>query len=162
MFVFRSITVLGSKWRTKDNPFRCFVNLGLRVIGQPVVLKLLVPLMSLEQEFGAPVVNRIISVELLKKRLESIGDRDDESFFCYILYRALLFPSANRKVDSRSIKRLVSDSVRPQTVWFTSEWSKNRQNDSDSVRLQTVSDWAIGAQTEYAIYAEAVLMFLSS
>ncbi|KAK1431959.1 hypothetical protein QVD17_08788 [Tagetes erecta] len=40
-----------------------------------------------------------------------------------------------------SVKRLVSDSVRPQIVWFISEWSKNRQNDSDSVRLQTVSDW---------------------
>ncbi|MFS7945734.1 putative protein-serine/threonine phosphatase [Helianthus anomalus] len=83
--------------------------LGLRVIGQPVVLELLAPLTSLEKEFGASVVNRTIGVELLKERLESVGDRDDESFvrvFLLYCFGTLLFPSANGKVDSRYLHLL--------------------------------------------------------
>ncbi|KAD5317829.1 hypothetical protein E3N88_17775 [Mikania micrantha] len=78
--------------------------LGLRVIGQPVVLKEGAPLTSLERELGASVLNRMINVELLKERLESIGEKDDESFiWVFLLYcfGTLLFPSANGKVDSR-------------------------------------------------------------
>ncbi|KAL8254932.1 hypothetical protein R6Q59_033153 [Mikania micrantha] len=83
--------------------------LGLRVIGQPVVLKEGAPLTSLERELGASVLNRMINVELLKERLESIGEKDDESFiWVFLLYcfGTLLFPSANGKVDSRYLNLL--------------------------------------------------------
>ncbi|PWA80748.1 aminotransferase-like mobile domain-containing protein [Artemisia annua] len=78
--------------------------LGLRVIGEPVVLKEDAPLTSLEKSFDASVSNRYISVESLKDRLESIGEKDDESFvrvFLLYCFGTLLFPSENGKVDSR-------------------------------------------------------------
>lgn len=79
--------------------------LGLRVVGEPVVLvEKDAPLTSLEKEFGASVVNRTIGIESLKQRLESLGERDDESFvrtFLLYCFGALLFPTANGKVDSR-------------------------------------------------------------
>ncbi|KAL4572499.1 hypothetical protein LXL04_019278 [Taraxacum kok-saghyz] len=78
--------------------------LGLRVIGKPVVLKQDTPLTNLEQEFGASNENRFISVETLKKRLESCGERADSSFvrvFLLYCFGTLLFPSSNGKVDSR-------------------------------------------------------------
>ncbi|XP_076904915.1 uncharacterized protein LOC143560507 [Bidens hawaiensis] len=78
--------------------------LGLRVTGQPVVLTEGAPLTSLEKEFGASVSNRALGIELLKERLESVGERDDESFvrvFLLYCFGTLLFPSVNGKVDSR-------------------------------------------------------------
>ncbi|KAI3770972.1 hypothetical protein L6452_02120 [Arctium lappa] len=78
--------------------------LGLRVVGEPVVVEEDAPLTSLEKEFGASVLNRTIGVESLKQRLESLGERDDESFvrtFLLYCFGTLLFPTANGKVDSR-------------------------------------------------------------
>ncbi|KAK1434599.1 hypothetical protein QVD17_00347 [Tagetes erecta] len=83
--------------------------LGLRVIGQPVVLKEDAPLTSLEQELGASALNRTISVKLLKATLESMGERDDEFFmqvFLLYCFGTLLFPRANGKVDSRYLHLL--------------------------------------------------------
>lgn len=83
--------------------------LGLRVIGEPVVLKEDAPLTSLEKSFDASVSNRYISVESLKDRLESIGEKDDQSFvrvFLLYCFGTLLFPSENGKVDSRYLSFL--------------------------------------------------------
>ncbi|XP_076941761.1 uncharacterized protein LOC143611455 [Bidens hawaiensis] len=90
--------------------------LGLRVTGLPVVLNDGAPLTSLEKEFGASVSNRTLGMELLKERLESVGERDDESFvrvFLLYCFGTLLFPSVNGKVDSRYLCLLEDvDSVR--------------------------------------------------
>ncbi|CAH1419511.1 unnamed protein product [Lactuca virosa] len=78
--------------------------LGLRVIGQPVILKEDTPLTTLEIEFGASVQNRFITVDSLKDRLESLGERADSSFvrvFLLYCFGTLLFTSGNGKVDSR-------------------------------------------------------------
>nr|KAJ0190794.1 hypothetical protein LSAT_V11C800433110 [Lactuca sativa] len=78
--------------------------LGLRVIGQPVILKEDTPLTNLEIEFGSSVQNRFITVDSLKDRLESLGERADSSFvrvFLLYCFGTLLFTSGNGKVDSR-------------------------------------------------------------
>ncbi|CAI9298825.1 unnamed protein product [Lactuca saligna] len=78
--------------------------LGLRVIGQPVILKEDTPLTTLELEFGASIQNRFITVDSLKDRLESLGERADSSFvrvFLLYCFGTLLFTSGNGKVDSR-------------------------------------------------------------
>lgn len=85
--------------------------LGLRVIGEPIVLEEDAPLTSLEEELGASVSNRTVSVESLKAKLDDIGKRDDDESFVqvFLLYTfgTLLFPSGG-KVDSRYLT-LVQD-----------------------------------------------------
>lgn len=78
--------------------------LGLRVLGEPVVLKEDTPFIKLESEYGAALWNRRISVASIEDRLVSLGEADNEDFIrSFLLYTfgIFLFPNANGKVDSR-------------------------------------------------------------
>ncbi|KAK1398118.1 Aminotransferase-like mobile domain containing protein [Heracleum sosnowskyi] len=78
--------------------------LGLRVIGEPVILKEDTPFINLESEYGAALWNRKITVASIEERLDSLGEVDNEDFIrSFLLYTfgIFLFPSANGKVDSR-------------------------------------------------------------
>lgn len=78
--------------------------LGLRVLGEPVILKEDIPFINLESEYGAALWNRKITVASIEDRLDSLGEADNEDFIrSFLLYTfgIFLFPNANGKVDSR-------------------------------------------------------------
>ncbi|XP_074358547.1 uncharacterized protein LOC141697887 isoform X1 [Apium graveolens] len=78
--------------------------LGLRVLGEPVILKEDIPFSNLESEYGAALWNRKITVASIEDRLDCLGEAYNEDFIrSFLLYTfgIFLFPNANGKVDSR-------------------------------------------------------------
>ncbi|GAV67299.1 PMD domain-containing protein, partial [Cephalotus follicularis] len=85
------------------------VILGLRVVGEPVVLGEDEPFSELEREYGAVLWKRKISIASIEERLDSLGEIANEDFirnFLLFTIGTLLFPNASGKVDSRYLSFL--------------------------------------------------------
>ncbi|KAJ4978186.1 hypothetical protein NE237_008966 [Protea cynaroides] len=83
--------------------------LGLRVMGDPVVLRNEEPFSHLEREYGAAPGKREISIAAIKKRLKFFKTMVNDNFirtFLLFTFGVLLFPNANRTVDSRYLSFL--------------------------------------------------------
>lgn len=83
--------------------------LGLRVIGDRVILKDDAPYSDLEKEYGAALWCRKILISSLEERLDALGDTANEDFarsFLLFTFGIFLFPNANGKVDSRYLSFL--------------------------------------------------------
>ncbi|GLU14885.1 hypothetical protein SLE2022_314260 [Rubroshorea leprosula] len=83
--------------------------LGLRMVGDPLILKEDEPFSELEREYGAALWKRKIAVSALETRLESIGDEVNEDFirtFILFMIGTILFPNTSGKVDSRYLSLL--------------------------------------------------------
>ncbi|XVE84341.1 hypothetical protein DITRI_Ditri17bG0004800 [Diplodiscus trichospermus] len=83
--------------------------LGIRVIGDPVLLTEDEAFSDLESDYGAALWKRKITVASLESRLDSLGEVVDEDFvrtFILFTFGTLLFPNANGKVDSRYLSFL--------------------------------------------------------
>ncbi|OMO94380.1 hypothetical protein COLO4_16369 [Corchorus olitorius] len=85
--------------------------LGIRVVGDPILLREDEPFLDLESEYGAAVWKRKITVASLESRLDSLGEVVDEDFvrtFILFMFGTLLFPDASGKVDTRYLAFLKS------------------------------------------------------
>lgn len=94
--------------------------LGLRVMGDSVVLKEDEPFSDLEKEYGATISNRKIMVSSIENKLESIGEIANDDFaraFLLFTFGTFLFPNANGKVDSRYLSVLKDLDNVHQLAW---------------------------------------------
>ncbi|XP_028058101.1 uncharacterized protein LOC114261975 isoform X1 [Camellia sinensis] len=83
--------------------------LGLRVTGDPVILREDQPFSDLEREYGAVVWNRKITIASIEKRLDTLDGIVNDDFirsFLLFIFGTLLFPNSNGKVDSRYLSLL--------------------------------------------------------
>ncbi|PSS32749.1 Serine/threonine-protein phosphatase 7 long form like [Actinidia chinensis var. chinensis] len=83
--------------------------LGLRVTGDPVILRDDEPFSDLEKEYGASLWNRKITVASVEERLDCLGETVNEDFirsFLLFVFGTVLFPNANGKVNSRYLSLL--------------------------------------------------------
>ncbi|PIA32468.1 hypothetical protein AQUCO_04500224v1 [Aquilegia coerulea] len=94
--------------------------LGLRVTGEPVVLKQDSPISVLEKEYGATIKKRSIKVASLEKRLESLKKVATEDFvrsFLLFTFGVFLFPNDNGTIDSRYLSLMEDLDRVPQFSW---------------------------------------------
>ncbi|KAK8619356.1 hypothetical protein V6N13_133318 [Hibiscus sabdariffa] len=78
--------------------------LGIRVVGDPILLRDDQAFSDLETSYGAALWKRKITVASLESRLDSLGKVVSEDFvrtFILFTFGTILFPNANGKVDSR-------------------------------------------------------------
>ncbi|XP_021291455.1 uncharacterized protein LOC110422019 isoform X2 [Herrania umbratica] len=83
--------------------------LGIRVIGDPILLREDEAFSDLESDYGAALWKRKITVASLESRLDSLGETVNEDFvrtFILFMFGTFLFPNANGKVDSRYLSFL--------------------------------------------------------
>lgn len=83
--------------------------LGIRVIGDPILLREDEAFSELETDYGAALWKRKITVASLESRLDSLGQVVNEDFvrtFILFIFGTILFPNANGKVDSRYLSFL--------------------------------------------------------
>lgn len=83
--------------------------LGIRVIGDPILLREDEAFSELETDYGAALWKRKITVASLESRLDSLGQVVNEDFvrtFILFTFGTILFPNANGKVDSRYLSFL--------------------------------------------------------
>lgn len=85
--------------------------LGLRVVGNPVILNDDIPFSELEEQYGATMYKnkRNVTVASLESKLDSLGNSTCDDFVrAFLLYTlgAFLFPNSNGKVDSRYLSFL--------------------------------------------------------
>ncbi|KAL5710032.1 hypothetical protein ACHQM5_020645 [Ranunculus cassubicifolius] len=124
--------------------------LGLRVTGERVVLKKNFPRSTLEDEYGATITERSISVLDLEKRLKSFKPAASEDFvadkkraedfvrsFLLFTFGAFLFPNDCGTVDSRYLYFLEDVDKIPQFSWGKVlreqlyEWMSKFKKDKD-------------------------------
>ncbi|KAM3340346.1 putative protein isoform X1 [Capsicum galapagoense] len=80
--------------------------LGLRVTGNPVLLREDTPFLDLEREYSVSLWNRKITVASLEQRLDSLAETTNEDFvrsFLLYMFGTFLFPNTNGKIDSRYV-----------------------------------------------------------
>ncbi|KAK4724887.1 hypothetical protein R3W88_027666 [Solanum pinnatisectum] len=80
--------------------------LGLRVTGNPVLLREDTPFLDLEREYNVALWNRKITVASLEQRLDSLAETNNEDFvrsFLLYMFGTFLFPNTNGKIDSRYV-----------------------------------------------------------
>ncbi|GMJ08550.1 hypothetical protein HRI_004524300 [Hibiscus trionum] len=83
--------------------------LGIRVVGEPILLREDQAFSDLETYYGAALWKRKITVASLESRLDSLGKVVNEDFvrtFILFIFGTILFPNANGKVDSRYLEFL--------------------------------------------------------
>ncbi|XP_022761317.1 protein MAIN-LIKE 1-like, partial [Durio zibethinus] len=83
--------------------------LGIRVTGDPILLREDEAFSDLESDYGAALWKRKITVASLESRLDSLGELVNEDFvrtFILFTFGTVLFPNANGKVDSRYLSFL--------------------------------------------------------
>ncbi|KAI4356145.1 hypothetical protein L6164_000191 [Bauhinia variegata] len=112
--------------------------LGLRVLGNPVLLKDDEPFSDLEEEYGATILKRKVTVASLESRLDSLGETVSEDFIrAFLLYTlgSFLFPNSSGKVDTRYLSYLKNLDDVCQYAWGAaviedlSQWlSKRKEN----------------------------------
>ncbi|XWS13054.1 hypothetical protein CRYUN_Cryun36dG0004400 [Craigia yunnanensis] len=94
--------------------------LGIRVIGDPILLREDESFSDLESDYGAALWKRKITVASLESRLDSLGEVANEDFvrtFILFTFGILLFPNANGKVDSRYLSFLKNLDDIGQFAW---------------------------------------------
>ncbi|CAN4092593.1 unnamed protein product [Withania somnifera] len=80
--------------------------LGLRVTGNPVLLRQDTPFLDLEREYNVYLWNRKITVASLEQRLDSLAGTTNDDFvrsFLLYMFGTFLFPNTNGKIDSRYV-----------------------------------------------------------
>ncbi|PKI37997.1 protein MAIN-LIKE 1-like [Punica granatum] len=85
--------------------------MGLRVNGNPVLLREDEPFSDLERQYGATPDKRKISVDFIESRLESLGEAASDDFirtFLLFTFGIFLFPDTSGNVDSRYLSFLES------------------------------------------------------
>ncbi|KAK4776399.1 hypothetical protein SAY86_005087 [Trapa natans] len=83
--------------------------MGLRVKGDPVLLKDDEPFSDLEEEFGATPEKRKIPINFLESKLDSLGGVVNHDFlrtFLLFTFGVFLFPESSGNVDSRYLSFL--------------------------------------------------------
>lgn len=124
--------------------------LGLRVVGNPVVLKDDEPFSDLEEEYGATTLKRKVTIASLESRLDSLGDSVSDDFIrAFLLYTlgTLLFPNSIGKVDSRYLSFLRNLDDVCQFAW-------------GAAVIEDLSQW-LGKRKENNVqYVGGCLMFL--
>lgn len=127
-----------------------FVILGLRVTGDPVILKESEPFSELERYYGAVVWNRKIPIAAIEERLDSLGEIANDDFirsFLLFILGTVLFPNANGKVDSRYLSLLQDLDKVCHRAW-------------GAAVLENVVDWLCKRRETNAQYVGGCLIFL--
>ncbi|XP_057971276.1 protein MAIN-LIKE 1-like [Malania oleifera] len=94
--------------------------LGIRVIGEPVVLKDDEPFSELEREYGAVIWKRKVTVASIESRLESFSGVASDDFvrtFLLFMFGTFLFPNASGKIESRYLSFLKDLGTVHQYAW---------------------------------------------
>ncbi|XP_059296509.1 protein MAIN-LIKE 2-like isoform X1 [Lycium ferocissimum] len=124
--------------------------LGLRGTGNPVILREDTPFLDLEREYGVGLWNRKITVASLEKRLDSLGDSNNDDFvrsFLLYMFGTFLFPNTNGKIDSRYVYLLRDIDQVNNFAWGTAV-------------LADVFHWLYKRKKEKVQYVGGCLIFL--
>ncbi|KAF7825421.1 Protein MAIN-LIKE 2 [Senna tora] len=126
--------------------------LGLRVVGNPVLLKEDEPFSELEEEYGATVSKRKVTIASLESRLDSLGDSVCDDFIrAFLLYTmgTFLFPNPNGKVDSRYLSFLRNLDNVCQFAW-------------GAAVIEDLSQWLVKRKENNVQYMGGCLMLLQT
>lgn len=137
--------------------------LGLRVVGNPVVLEEELPFSDLEEEYGATKGKRKVAMGCLETMLDSLGESVSEDFIrTFLLYTIGTFFSSNGKVDSRYLLFLRNLGDVCQFAWGAaviedlSQWLDKRKENN----VQYVGGCLIFLQVSFIISQKQKKIFL--